>query len=323
MSLTEKVLNPARSALLVNIAEMYFLEGKKQSDIAKKVGMTRSNVSRLLKEARELGIVQVHINYPIQENHALAQELMGRFQLKDAVVVSVGHENHLLPQLGCAAAKLLFKFLSPGVILGTTWGTAVSATVDQLIAENRIPDIKIVQLLGALGSRIQGYDGHGIVRRLEEKLDADGIYLNAPFLVEDLQVAEQLKKTPTIQETLNWSKQADIALLGAGSVDLEHCSYYLAGYVTKEEVLKIQKNGAVGDVCGRFYNINGGMAENNYQNRLIGISVEDLKNIPIRIGVAGGIPKVEPIVGALRGHFINYLVTDSITAMEVLKKTNA
>ncbi len=315
-------LNPARSALLVNIAEMYFIEGKKQSDIARKIGMTRSNVSRLLKEARQLGIVQVNINYPIQENHALAQEIVERFQLNDAKIIWVGHENHLLQQLGSAASILLKNQLVPGAVVGTTWGTAVSATVDHLVVEERIPNIKVVQLLGALGSRIQGYDGHGIVRRLEEKLDAEGIYMNAPFSVDDPITAEQLMKTQAIKDTLNWGKQADVALLGAGSLELDQCSYYLAGYVSKEEILKIQNTGAIGDVCGRFVNINGEVTANDYQNRLIGISVEDLEKIPIRIGVAGGSSKIDPIIGALRGKLINQLVTDSITAMEVLERTN-
>jgi deoxyribonucleoside regulator len=310
-----------RTSLLADIAEMYFLDGKNQNEIARTVGMTRSNVSRLIKEARQMGIVQIQINHPIHENNSLAQEMVERFDLTAAYVIQVDHSNQLMSKLGRAAGRVLLDHLAPGVVLGTAWGTAISATVDQLEIPNRVPDIKVVQLLGALGSRIQGYDGHGIVRRLEELLDAEGIYMNAPFFVDDANTAELLLETSSIKETLDLAKQADIALLGVGSLDLSQCSFYLAGYVPKSEILQIQKTGAIGDVCGRFFNIHGEVTANEYQNQLIGIAIDDLTKIPIRIGVAGGTAKIEPIIGALRGKLVNILITDSVTALEVLKRT--
>ncbi len=318
----EKAHHPDRTALLADIAEMYFLEGKNQNEISRKVGMTRSNVSRLLKEARQLGIVQIQINRPIQENTALAKALVERFHLKTAHIVQVDHSNDLLSKLGSVAAAELLSRIQPGTVLGTTWGTGISATVEHLEVDNRIPGIKVVQLLGALGSRIQGYDGHGIVRRLEEKLDAEGIYLNAPYLMDDAHTAGLLLETESIREALNIGKQADIALLGVGSIDLMHCSYYLAGYVSEEEILTIQASGAVGDVCGSFFTLNGELISDDYQNRLIGLSMDDLVNIPIRIGVAGGTGKIIPILGALRGGLINVLVTDSTTALAVLDQAD-
>jgi DNA-binding transcriptional regulator LsrR (DeoR family) len=318
----DKLQHTDRTSLLAEIAEMYFLEGKNQSEIARNFGMTRSNVSRLLKEARQMGIVKIQINHPIQENNSLAQEMIERFNLTDAHIIQVDHSNQLLSKLGKAAGRILMAHLAPGVVLGTAWGTAISATVDQLEITNRVSDIKVVQLLGALGSRIQGYDGHGIVRRLEELLDAEGIYMNAPFFVDDNNTAALLLETSSIKETLNLAKQADIALLGVGSLDLSQCSYYLAGYVPKNEILEIQKTGAIGDVCGRFYNIHGEVTANEYENQLIGIAMDDLTNIPVRIGVAGGNAKIDPIIGALRGKLINILITDSATALEVLKRTN-
>ena len=317
----DKLHQADRTSLLADIAEMYFLDGKNQNEIARKVGMTRSNVSRLLKEARQMGIVQIQINHPIQEINSLAREMVERFDMTDAHIIQVDHSSQLMSTLGRAAGRILMEHLAPGVVLGTAWGTAISATVDHLVITNRVPDIKVVQLLGALGSRIQGYDGHGIVRRLEELLDAEGIYMNAPFFVDDANTAELLLETSSIKETLNLAKQADIALLGVGSLDLSQCSFYLAGYVPKNEILEIQKTGAIGDVCGRFFNIHGEVTANEYQNQLIGIAIDDLTKIPIRIGVAGGNAKIDPIIGALRGKLVNILITDSVTALEVLKRT--
>lgn len=310
-----------RDDLLADIAEMYFLQGKNQAEIAKDIGMTRSNVSRMLTEARNSGIIQIQIKRPVKEERTLAKALIERFQLINARVVVVDQSNQLLPKLGQIAGKELLSRLKPGWIMGSSWGTAISATVDQLEVTSPISEVKIVQLLGALGARIKEYDGHAIVRRLEEKFDAEGIYINAPFLVEDENIAASLLENKNIQEPLHFGKRADIALLGVGSSELAHCSYYLANYVSRKEVLAIQETGAVGDVCGRFFSIEGNIIPKVFQDRMIGISLEDLKSIPVRIGVAGGPAKLNPIIGALRSGLINILVSDAATASEVINRT--
>jgi DNA-binding transcriptional regulator LsrR (DeoR family) len=309
-----------RNSLLADVAEMYFLEGKNQAEIARKIGVTRSNVSRMLTEARNAGIIQIQINRPLKEDPSLGQALVECFGLMGARIIDVDQSNELLEKLGKVAGDELTHHLKPGWVLGTSWGTAISASVEQMEVPVTISDLKVVQLLGALGARIKEYDGHAIVRRLEAKLDADGIYLNAPFLVDDAKMAKSLLENRGVEESLSFGKRADIALLGVGSSELQHCSYYLADYVTREEIIAIQKTGAIGDVCGRFYDLHGNIAAEGFQKRLIGIALNDLMRIPVRIGVAGGPAKVNPIIGALRGGFINILVTDTATALQVLER---
>ena len=310
-----------RLDLLADIAEMYFLQGKNQAEIARRIGMTRSNISRMLTEARNSGVIQIHINRPLQENQTLAQQLVERFGLINARVVKVDIPAQLLDKLGQIASKELLAHLKPGWILGTSWGTAIHAAVDQLEVSDPVPDIKVAQMLGALGARIKEYDGHSIVRRLEEKLSAEGIYINAPFLVENKDVAESLLENKSVHESLNFAKQSEIAILGVGSSELAHCSYYLADYVTRKEIRDIQKTGAIGDVCGRFFNLQGEICGKDFQQRFIGISAEDLLKIPFRMGIAGGPAKIEPILGALRGKLINILVSDEASVKEVLKRS--
>ena len=320
--MTESNHQKERLDLLADVAEMYFLQGKNQAEIAETIGMTRSNVSRMLTEARNSGIIQIQINRPIKENKALSGDIVKRFNLLNARIVEVEQSNQLLPKLGKIAAAELGEQLKPGWILGTSWGTAISATVDQLEINKPLPGVKVVQLLGALGARIKEYDGHAIVRRLEQKLDAEGIYINAPFLVENKRVAASLMSNASIEESLNYGKQVDIALFGVGSSELAHCSYFLADYVSRQEILSIQEMGAVGDVCGNFYDINGHLAADSFRARLVGISLQDLMKIPVRIGVAGGPAKVDPIIGALRGQLINIIVSDAATIAQVLEKIN-
>lgn len=320
--MAESTRSTDRSELLADVAEMYFLQGKNQAEIARTLGMTRSNISRILTEARHNGIVDIQINRPIKENPALGQKLVERFGLTNARVIEIEQSANLLRKLGSVAAKELLERIKPGWIVGTSWGTAISATVEQLDLPHPLSEVKVAQLLGAFGARIKDYDGHAIVRRLEQKLDAEGIYINAPFLVENPDVAQSLLENKSVIESLSFAKKADLALLGVGSSELTHCSYYLADYVTLKEIKAIQKQGAIGDVCGRFYNLQGENCAVDFQQRLIGISRQDLLSIPIRIGVAGGAPKVEPILGALRAGLINILISDEMTVQEVLNKSS-
>lgn len=310
-----------RLNLLADIAEKYFLENKNQQEIAELVGISRSNISRMLKEARQSGVIQIKINRPLMLDESLTTQLINRFDLLSAQIVQVDQSSRLLEMLGKAASKVLISLIKPGFVIGSSWGTAISKTVEELDTSTPTQDIKVVQLLGALGARIEEYDAHAIVRRLAQKLDAESYYINAPFLVEDKKIVDSLLQNRSIQETLRWGRQVDIALLGVGSSDKAHCSFYLANYVTRKELVEIQKTGAIGDVCGRFFDINGQMTANAFQNKLIGISLKDLMRIPIRLGIAGGAAKIDPLIGALRGRLINALVSDAKTISEVLERT--
>lgn len=315
----EQRLIQDRAILLAQVAEMYYLDGKGQADIARAVGVTRSMVSRMLKEARKKGIVEVRVHRPLPSDHELETALIKRFGLQEAYVVAQHKtdDERLLSDLGIAGALVLKRCLAPRQVLGLSWGTSVSATVDAVEVETPMP-IKVVQLVGAIGARNSEYDGHALVSRLAEKLGGEGYYLNAPFLCPNAETASALLKTQSVQETVNLGRQAKVAVVGVGSASPKYSSYYLAGYVPIEEIDTLLKAGAVGDVCGIHFDLQGRDVCLDFCERSVTIRKEDLLAIPVRLAVAGGPGKVEPVLGALRGGFINILVTDGITARKVL-----
>lgn len=308
-----------RASLLADVAEMYYLENKGQAEIARVIGMTRSMVSRLLTEAREKGVSEVRIHRVLSFDHELEARLIQQFALKGAQVLLVGKpsDEYILKYLGTAGAQLLKGYLASSLVLGLSWGTSVSSTVDAVEIKEPLK-AKIVQLVGAMGARNAEYDGHTLVQRLAEKLGGEGYYLNAPFLCPDPQTANSLRKAGSIKETLNLAKKARVALLGIGSAEPAYSSYYLAGYVPLKDLEKLRQEGAVGDVCGLHFNIQGEDCCAEFCERSVTIYKKDLLNIPIRIGIAGGKGKAEPVLGALRGGYINVLVTDAMTARRVL-----
>ena len=314
-------VSPDRLNILADAAEMYYLKEQSQSQVAKNLKVSRSMVSRMLTDARRLGLVKIHIERPVNHNTELEKLLCRQFGLTKAIVVEQPSGQALLTSLGKAAARYIEEELRPEQTLGASWGTAISATVDELQFEKPMPGIRIVQLLGSLGARIKQYHGIAIVNRLVEKLGGEGVYLNAPFLVETAQLASVLKESKDILETFQLGSQADVALLGIGSAEPEVSPYVLAGYLPEKEMQEICDTGAVGDVCGVFIDISGNPLHSDLQDRTIGISLEDLTNIPLRIGVSGGPHKIKPIIGALRGKHVNVLVTDANTAQGVINQT--
>lgn len=311
-------MKPERLNLLADVAEMYYIQGEDQSAVAEKFGVSRSMVSRMLNDARKQRIVKITIDRPIKKNQIIEEALCKKYGLRQAIVVEQPGNIALLPYIGKAAAYAIGQHLRAGQVLGVSWGTAVSATVDEFHSELPIPGVRIVQLLGSLGARIREHHGISIVNRLADKIGGEGIYLNAPVLVENAELAHVLKASKDIHEALFLGEQADMAILGVGSVEPTVSPYIIGGYFPRQEMEAMFKNGAVGDVCGLFFDINGRAMNSALQERVIGIGIEGLKEIPLRIGVAGGAEKVRPVIGALRGNYVNTLITDSVTAQSVL-----
>jgi DNA-binding transcriptional regulator LsrR (DeoR family) len=308
-----------RADLLADVAEMYYLENKNQNEIARVVGVTRSMVSRMLSEARERGIVEIHIRRQVQADHDLAARLVDCFGLRAAHVVRlpVEGDRRWLPRLGAFAAEAVQPLLGEPVIVGVAWGTAVSALVDAVKPGQRLP-IKIVQLVGALGAHNNEYDGHALVSRLAEKTGGESFFLNAPFICPNAEMVESLLQTPSIQETARLNRAVQVLLAGVGSTAPEYSSFYLAGYLPLAELEQLRATGAVGDVCGLHFDGHGRACGEALTNRLVTIRRADLLAVPMRVGVAGGPGKVQSILGALRGGYINVLVTDDQTAAHVL-----
>ncbi|HHE71650.1 MAG TPA: sugar-binding transcriptional regulator [Chloroflexi bacterium] len=309
-----------RADLLTRVASLYYEENLTQAEIAKRIGTSRSTVSRLLQEAREAGWVEIIIHHRWKTVPAVEQELVARFGLRGARVLAGEDRQHdeLLRGLGMLAAEYLDGLIQNGHILGISWGTAIYNTVQALRPRRKV-SVTVVQMIGAVGRGDPLIDGPDLARSLAHVYGGEYRCLHAPLVVEDARIKEALLQEPHIRETLALARQADVALVGVGSPVAEVASLLRAGYVDIKTLAALQEQGVVGDVCARHYDIHGKVLDLDINRRIIGIELEDLHRVKVVIGVAGGEGKAEAIVGALRGYHINTLVTDEATALRVLE----
>jgi DNA-binding transcriptional regulator LsrR (DeoR family) len=306
--------------LLAQVASLYYEDNLTQDKIARRIHTSRSTVSRLLREARKVGIVEIIVHYPWKTAPEIERDLITRFHLRHAqVLVGQGWPyEKILRGLGELAARYIESVLVENTILGISWGTAVHSTI-QALRPSRKMTIVVVQMIGALGTGNPQIDGPDLARQLADVYGGEHCYLHAPLVVEEVHVREMLLQEPRIRETLSLAQQADIALVGIGSLVPEFSSLLRAGYLNLEMLGQLRAQGAAGDVCARHYDTQGRVLDIELNQRIVGIELEALHGIEQVVGVAGGEAKAETILGALRGGHVNVLVTDDVTAHKVLQ----
>ena len=174
-------------------------------------------------------------------------------------------------------------------------------------------------MIGAAGRGDPLIDGPELARSLAQTLGADYYTLNAPLIVDDPSIRHALLQESNIRETLALASQADVALVGIGSVEPDISSLVRAGYTQPKEMMAIKATGAIGDICACHYDKDGRILDIDINQRAIGVSLETISRPNcVVIGVAGGAGKAPAILGALRGHYIDILVTDSLAVERIL-----
>ena len=306
--------------LLAEVSRLYYEKNLTQNEISRHIHTSRSTVSRLLQEARDRKVVEIIIHYPWDRSSALEQEFQERFSLNNVRILdSQGRKgSEVLRGVALLAARYIDGIVKEDSILGLSWGRMVYQTVQVLRPEKDLP-IKAVQLFGAAipNNKI---DGSEVVRLFAGKYKGQYYSLHAPLFVENPLLKEALLQDPHIRETLDLAQQADIVITGIGSLESQLApSQTWLGYLSKQEIEKMRKRGAVGHICAHHYDSDGKILEIELNRGIIGAGLSLLHSAPQVIGIASGQEKSRAILGALRGKHINTLITDDVTARKLLE----
>jgi DNA-binding transcriptional regulator LsrR (DeoR family) len=302
--------------LMAKVARMYYIQEFNQQAITEKLQLHQSTISRMLKKARTMNLVRFSISTPPGTFADLEDQLTSRFDLKDAVVVDCPAEGEaMVRDLGAALAYFLETTLNPGKIVGiSSWSRSLFAMVDSLHPGDYCADGKVVQILGGVGNVGSEFHAIHLAQRLAASIGATPVLLQSPAVVGSPEARRVLSRDAAVQEASALFDKLDIALVGIGSMEPSRMLAVSGNIFSRKERAELQRIGAVGDICFRFFDAEGEPIKSSLMKRVIGIDLVKLRACKRVVGVAGGVPKVQAILGALRGGLIDVIITDQRTA---------
>jgi deoxyribonucleoside regulator len=311
-------MNEAKHQLLARVSSMFYEQELTQSEIGEKLGLSRVKIYRLLKEAKEEGVVQITINWPIKRESGLEQRLKDTFGLQEALVlIAPKQDEALLPELGQLAARYLETLFKDHMTLAICLGKTTHEVI-QAIRPNKSLHVNVVQAIGSL-PKMHQYDSAALVRQFAEKIGGEAYYLSSPPIADTKAAAEVIRNQSDIKRTLEIARKADVALVGVGNLEPGNSVFIKSEAMTEKELRALVADGAVGDTSWQIFTEDGKLHKDSFNQRVIGLSLADLKKIPTTVAVAGSSAKAKAILGALHTGAVNVLCTDDKAAKEILR----
>lgn len=305
--------------LLVKVARMYFQDGASQQEIADAVGVSRSNVSRMLAAAREQHIVEVRINDPAGRDVELEAALRAQLPLRDAWVAAYVSRSEAVQRVGELGATWLVNELPSVRRLALSWGTTLQALVWATGSSGAARDCEIVPLVGGLSSLRSEITGQELVRELANRIGASYRYLHAPALLGSRDAVAALAAEPSIADALEAARTADVALVGVGTLSTGSSAVLVDQlHLSERDRRRFLEQRPVGDICARFFDSTGTSITGPVQDRVLAVTLDDVRNIPTVVGVAAGANKAPGVRGAIAGGLIDVLICDVALARSVL-----
>lgn len=306
-----------RRMRLAQMAELYYLERRTQGEIAERFGVSTMQVSRLLREAQQLGIVEFRIHHPLPVDVEPARELQARYGLRSVLAVRTSRPEQVKGDVARAGAHHVVSLLEPGRTLAVAWSSTL-ALLAQALPYRPFEGLTVVQMLGALSLSADRYNPYDAFVQIGTQLGARMHPLHAPTVLRSRQARDALVDDPAVKTVLDLARAADYAICGIGTAG-DDSTFFRMGYLSREELDVLRAKGVVGDVLGRFIDARGRVVPWSYGDMLVSLDLYELKRIPQVIAVAAGPAKVRPILGALRGGYLSHLVTDADTVRALLQ----
>jgi deoxyribonucleoside regulator len=303
---------------VIKICYLFYNEGMSQIEIGAVMGISRWKVGRTIKDARARGLISIAINHPQSDLTEIEIELAKKFKLKQAIVVDITEFDRVSPldQIGEAGALYLASIIERHRILGVTWGITVSHVAKNL-PRIEARHLKLVQIGGGLGI-IEGTDNPALTTMLGQKMGAEAHLIQAPIMVQSKSVRNTLLKENIIRETIEIARKADLVMFGVGLVGPESL-LWKSGLLTENDATKLKTAGAVGAICGRFFDERGNRCLHDLTERTIGLNLNELKKIKHKILISAGVEKLHAVQGALKGDLVDVLIIDLETAERLIK----
>lgn len=305
--------------VMAMVANLYYNENLTQNQIADRIYTSRSKVSRLLKEARELGIVEIYIRELWERELEIEKRIQEKFGLKAIRVVQLNETERSkgVSRIGEVAAYYLDSIVKQNMIIGISGGNTLYNIIGYLSKKNRknIP-ITVVPIMGSFPVKGLGRDTADLTKNLAMAYGGSYQYLYAPLFVSKADIRNSLNEDVHIKEVLNTARNADIVLTSVGSVAERSWSTYLS-----EDIWNVlERKGVVGYIGGHFFDSEGNEVITSLLDRMIGVDMKDLKACQNLICVAYGEEKARACLGALRAGLVDTLIVDEKCAGKIMEE---
>ncbi len=320
----ERVLPQRSDTTLANVAILYYKDGLTQSEIAKRLGVSRATVVNYLRQAREQNIVDIRINGTSFSVSKLSKDLREAYVLEDVYIASVfpGPDANseklakdIRRQVARVGAMAVYDLVRPGDVLGVAWGETIQWLSEEM-PRGSVRNLTICQMIGSMKSPLLPAAETSSIR-IASSLGADCYTLHAPAILSNKEIADALKREPIIHTQLQKLTELTKVLFSVGNCS-ETTHLVQSGIATKKELHWYRQHGAVGVICGRFIDAQGRHVVGDMDSRMIGVTPAGLKAAKCGIMVVSGADKIDAIKAALSAGYASYLVIDEMTGKLLL-----
>ena len=320
----KKIVDDER--LIYKVCSLYYQDDMNQQEVGDFLGVSRSSVLRMLQKGKELGIVTIELHNPRFYDYGNMEKKLERaYGLKDVLIV----ENSVLDTRQEAASYMfgsasdyLYSFFKDGDRIGVAMGN----TLNNVVSTNKTYDGKDLMFVALEGSisriTVDGTDvqGNELARKFADKFGGTYTQFLSPAVFSDWKVLDFFMKEKAVNYILDEFKDLNVVVVGIGVPDGTEHTLDKAGYMTASERRTLVEYGAVGDMCLQFYDKDGNTEQFRFFNdRVAAMRLEDVRKVPSKIGIAGGERKVDAVVSAIRGGYINILITDTECAQKMIE----
>lgn len=307
----------------LKLKALYYLyeQGYTQTEIAKRLSISRVTLSRLLEEAKAEGMIKFEI-VDIRGTMKILQleeRLRQQFGLKDIKLVDCPNADtdNVTKKIASEAAAYFEQLLHSKMKIGLTWGRTLNSMIECLSPDKSVKDLLVYTLVGGSSQSVD-FQPNILAQHIIDKYSGRANILTAPFMCQSEELCRAIKQEPAISSILLASHDLDVTLVGIGEApvrDADHLSDYPFDTPMINELVDAQ---AAGDICGNFFDTQGNLCETTLKDRIVSIDIRELPDHKQVIGIGGGEKKVNSILGALNGHYLHVLITDVQTAEKVL-----
>lgn len=304
---------------IYTVLVMHFQEGITQAEIAKITKLSHAKVNRLIKQGRDMGMLEITIRSPYQALFDLETRFRDATGLETVRITPTAAANPqtILSQVGAAAASLLLEHIHDGDTICITGGKGVSAVVEMLNPDRSF-SVEVVPATGCVQGK-HYTDVNHVATQMADKLGGQAFLIHAPLFADSIAEKKMLMKMKSVTDVFDRARKARVAVLGIGSILSGDSSYYDLHPTSRGDRAEIEKAGAAGELLAHLIDREGAVCDYELNARLVAMSPAELDAVPFTIGVAAGANKVEPICAALNGRHIKAMVLDEATANSVLK----